>query len=178
MATPNDDPQLYSGELRPYWTRAANQVDYYSFPELCFDQQGRPLAVGVFLQIRPRVNLMGAVGARDVSTGFRLRPSEMLIPGAYLLLDVCLTVREARRAAWYYRREDYPLSTIVVFAHPDCRSLLRGPFFRYPMCLADDSPIWAWEPNFRHGCPSSGESDDEESDFGSEPDDDERPPFV
>ena len=132
MGTFINDDQLYSQELQSYWTRAADQVDNYNFPELCFDREARPVAVGVFLQERPRVNLMGAVGARDLS-GFQLSPSEMLLPGAYLLLDVCLTVREARRAVFYYRRQGYPGDcAIVLFAHPFCRSLLRWRFAARP----------------------------------------------
>ena len=135
MNTLINDDQLYSEDLIDYWQRAADQLRwpfFYAFPEHCHDLQGRPLAVAVFRQLRvPRVAFVGAVDALDVS-GFRLSLAEMINPEDHELLDVCLTVEQAQRAAGFYQPL-HPDQVMVIFAHPDFRSMLRWPFYRYPV---------------------------------------------
>ena len=123
--------------LKSYWEREEPDcLTGIHFPIRSRDAGGEPLAVALFRQLPrragPRVVLCGALGAHDTYNGFRLEPENVIDQGTHDLLDVCLTVEEARRAAWWYQQV-YPAWIIEVVADPWCRALLRRPIFHYPM---------------------------------------------
>ena len=97
------DDHLYSDDLVYYWDRPADQQGsgqqgwpfFYAFPELCRDLQGNAVGVAVFRRREvPRVTLVGAVGARDV-TGFQLSLAEMVTPARRSRAPRCVPYRGA-----------------------------------------------------------------------------------
>ena len=126
---------LYEDGLTPYYEREPPDcLSIMDFPVMARDSLGRPVAAALFMQRPrqggPRVAFGGTLGAID-QDGFCLAPDNVVSPGTHELLDVCLRVETALRAAWHHQQAYQ--CVVEVVAHHSYRALLRRPTYLYPL---------------------------------------------